>query len=108
MEYNLHRKKKLISVFKASIYKVHDRVEFASITRDLLRASQEQKRNPLHDDICYGFPFKLRPVTTPVTTIWKVRVPSLEGPEERPQFTIDSGELDKAEGLIRHEEDSYV
>ncbi|XP_077157091.1 uncharacterized protein C4orf36 homolog [Paroedura picta] len=77
MEYDLHRRKKLTSVLKASIYQVHDRLEFALITRDFLKLSQEQKRNPLHDDIRYGCPFKLRPVTT----VWKVWYPSLEALE---------------------------
>ncbi|XP_053110837.1 uncharacterized protein C4orf36 homolog [Hemicordylus capensis] len=74
MEYNLHRKRNLTAVLKASIYEVHDRAEFALLTKRLLAATEEVISNPLHHDICWGSPFKLRPVTT----IVKVRVPSLQ------------------------------
>ncbi|XP_063166787.1 uncharacterized protein C4orf36 homolog [Candoia aspera] len=72
MEYDLHRKKTLTSVLKGSTYKMHDRVEFAELTKCWLSASKEKIMNPLHHDICWGSPFKLRHVTT----ILKVQVPS--------------------------------
>ncbi|XP_061439072.1 uncharacterized protein C4orf36 homolog [Rhineura floridana] len=77
MEYDFHRKRKLESVLKASGYKVHDRAEFAEITKRLLQASAEQIGNPLHHDICWGSPFNLRHVTT----ILSVRIPSLQAIE---------------------------
>ncbi|KAM6441094.1 uncharacterized protein C4orf36 homolog isoform 1-T2 [Liasis olivaceus] len=64
MEYDLHRKKTLVSVLKTSTYEVHDRVEFAELTKRLLAAYKEKIINPLHYDICWGSPFKLRHVTT--------------------------------------------
>ncbi|KAJ7327164.1 hypothetical protein JRQ81_016923 [Phrynocephalus forsythii] len=74
MEYDLYRKQKLASVLKHSTYEVHDRVEFAELTKRLLLASKEVIPNPLHFDICWGSPFKLRPVTT----ILKAQVPSAQ------------------------------
>ncbi|XP_060632205.2 uncharacterized protein C4orf36 homolog [Anolis sagrei] len=74
MEYDLYRKKKLATVFKDSPYKVHDRVEFAALTRRLLFASEEVIDNPLHFEICWGSPFKLRPVTT----VLKTHFPSMQ------------------------------
>ncbi|XP_066488394.1 uncharacterized protein C4orf36 homolog [Tiliqua scincoides] len=77
MEYNLHKKRKLTFVLKTSDYKVHDRAEFALLTARLLKAAQEPVANPLHHDIYWCYPFKLRPVTTNV----KVQVPSLQAIE---------------------------
>ncbi|XP_078250671.1 uncharacterized protein LOC144589584 [Pogona vitticeps] len=74
MEYDLYRKRKLTSVLKHSDYEVHDRVGFAELTKHLLLASKEIITNPLHFDICWGSPFKLRPVTTVV----KAQVPSAQ------------------------------
>ncbi|XP_042323083.1 uncharacterized protein C4orf36 homolog [Sceloporus undulatus] len=74
MEYDLYRKKKLTSVLKGSPYQLHDRLEFAALTRHLLLASEEVIVNPLHFDICWGSPFKLRPVTT----VLKAYVPSMQ------------------------------
>ncbi|KAH0615820.1 hypothetical protein JD844_026371 [Phrynosoma platyrhinos] len=74
MEYDLYRTKKLTSVLKSSPYKLHDRLEFAALTRLLLLASKEVIVNPLHFDICWGCPFKLRPVTT----VLKAHFPSMQ------------------------------
>ncbi|XP_008109225.1 uncharacterized protein C4orf36 homolog [Anolis carolinensis] len=74
MEYNLYRKKKITTVFKDSPYKLHDRLAFAALTRRLLFATEEPIANPLHFEICWGSPFKLRPVTT----VLKTHFPSMQ------------------------------
>ncbi|XP_034969881.1 uncharacterized protein C4orf36 homolog [Zootoca vivipara] len=77
MEFDFHRKKKIESVLKDSGYKVHNRFEFAELTRRYLLASGEKISNPLHHDICWGSPFHLRPVKT----ILKAPIPSVQAIE---------------------------
>ncbi|KAM3831708.1 uncharacterized protein C4orf36 homolog [Vipera latastei] len=91
MEYDLHRKKKITSVLKASPYTVHDRVEFAELTKRFSEAFKEKISNPLHFDICWGSPFKLRHVTT----ILKVQVPSVQTLET--ERILERQRLEKAE-----------
>ncbi|XP_032079901.1 uncharacterized protein C4orf36 homolog [Thamnophis elegans] len=91
MEYDLHRKKKITSVLKASPYTVHDRVEFAELTKRFSKDFKEKVTNPLHFEICWGSPFKLQHVTT----ILKVQVPSVESLET--ERILERQRLEKSE-----------
>ncbi|XP_026543713.1 uncharacterized protein C4orf36 homolog [Notechis scutatus] len=91
MEYDLHRKKKVTSLLKASPYTVHDRVEFAELTKRFSKAFKEKITNPLHFDICWGSPFKLRHVTT----ILKVQAPSVQSLET--ERILERQRLEKSE-----------
>ncbi|XP_070612798.1 uncharacterized protein C4orf36 homolog [Erythrolamprus reginae] len=91
MEYDLHRKKKVTTVLKASPYTVHDRVEFAELTKRFSKGFKESITHPLHFEICWGYPFKLRHVRT----VLKVQVPSLQSLET--ERVLEGQRLEKSE-----------